>query len=98
LRTVLNDLGYENSILVGPEANHIGDDNHQGVIYGINFLNKVNNCIDYFTWHQYYLNGHIAQLEDFLNVKVFNRLPEQINTMATAIKSNGHNLSMWLCM
>ncbi|XP_011505560.1 PREDICTED: heparanase-like [Ceratosolen solmsi marchali] len=96
LRTVLNELGYQDSILVGPEANHVDNEYKNGVKYGIDFLNNVNNCVDYFTWHQYYLNGHIAQLEDFLNPKVFNRLSEQISTMGNAIRSNGHNVSMWL--
>lgn len=98
LRTILNQSGYQDSILIGPEANHIGDEDHRGADYAEIFLRNVKNCVDYVTWHQYYLNGHIAQVQDFVNSKSFNKLPDEISTVAESIKSSGQNISMWLCM
>ncbi|KAJ8674006.1 hypothetical protein QAD02_005268 [Eretmocerus hayati] len=96
LRKILNQLGYQDSFLVGPEANHIGDEDHKGAVYAENFLKNVENCVDGVTWHQYYLNGHVAQVDDFVNYKVFNRLSSEIDAMNSAIKSSGKNLPMWI--
>lgn len=85
------------SILVGPEVNHIGDANRAGVLYATEFLNNNNNSIDFVTWHQYYLNGREATVEDFIDPKVFNRLPTQIDCMKTAIKDAEQNIEMWMC-
>lgn len=95
LRKILNKSGYKDSILVGPEANHIGDKN-KGNKYIKNFLKKGADCISYVTWHQYYLNGHIAVKEDFLNASVYERLPDQINTVKEAIKLSGQTIPMWI--
>ncbi|OXU26819.1 hypothetical protein TSAR_005050 [Trichomalopsis sarcophagae] len=96
LRSMLNNLGYKDSILVGPEANHMGDDQHPGQVYLKNFLENVKDCIDYATWHQYYLNGHVAKVKDFIDPKVFERLPVQIKTVSESIKSSSQDLSMWI--
>ena len=98
LRTILNNLGYEQSLLLGPETNHIGDEFHNGEIYLKTFLENVNDCIDDVTWHQYYLNGHIAQVQDFVNSTIFNRLPKQIHIISDIIQSSTQNVSIWLCM
>lgn len=95
LRKILDNAGYEQSILIGPEANHIGVINN-GNKFVKNFLKKGRHCIDFLTWHQYYLNGHIAKKEDFYNSSVFERLPEQINSLKKTIKLSGQNISMWL--
>ena len=42
--------------------------------------NAKNSVLDAITWHQYYMNGHTAQLEDFLDEKNLNDLPKLINT------------------
>ena len=42
--------------------------------------NAKNSVLDAITWHQYYMNGHTAQLEDFLDEKNLNGLPKLINT------------------
>ncbi|XP_058808410.1 heparanase-like [Phymastichus coffea] len=93
LRSLLNESGYKDSSLMGPEANHIGD---SGQFYAHIFLKYVKDCIDDVTWHQYYLNGHIAQLEEFLNPLTFNRLSTQIDTMNWAIKTSGQVKNMWI--
>jgi len=50
LRSLLNTSGYnKDSILVGPEVNHIGDSKNQrqGEDYAKDFLNMDEDCIDY---------------------------------------------------
>ncbi|CAK9807773.1 HPSE [Anthophora quadrimaculata] len=94
LRQLLNEMGYNKSILVGPEVNHVGDTNHMGEHYVETFLENDKDSINYVTWHQYYLNGREAKIEDFINVSTFNYLPMQIKSMNEAIQLSGK--SMWL--
>ncbi|XP_063988743.1 heparanase-like [Diachasmimorpha longicaudata] len=96
LRTLLNTLGYESSILVGPEANHIGDPDDKGVHYATEFLENDGQSVDFATWHQYYLNGREAKVMDFISPAVFNRLPAEINSFQRGINSSGRNVKMWL--
>ena len=97
MRSLLNQKGYEQSILVGPEANHIGDELHSGETYVKDFLNSAADCIEAVTWHQYYLNGREATVQDFLNPKTFNRLPLQIETMKSILNSSQRDINTWLC-
>ncbi|KAG7200881.1 hypothetical protein KM043_003244 [Ampulex compressa] len=96
LRRLLDKAGYSRSLLVGPEVNHVGDENHKGEWYAKEFLDASRNSVDYVTWHQYYLNGHIASLEDFLNVTTFDYLPSQIKSMIEITGLRDRNKSMWL--
>lgn len=98
LRQLLNEIGYSESLLVGPEVNHVGDINHIGEHYAKTFLENDKNSINYVTWHQYYLNGKEAQLIDFINISTFNYLPKQIKSMQEAIQSSEKIIPMWLCM
>ncbi|XP_046750620.1 heparanase-like [Diprion similis] len=94
LRKLLDDNGYESSNLIGPEVNHIGDANHQGELYGAEFLKRANNSLTYFSWHQYYLNGHIATVEDFINPNTFNYLVNQIHSLSDFI--GDYDIRVWL--
>jgi len=95
LRKILNKSGYKTSILVGPEANHVRNENH-GSEYVKNFLKEGRKLIDFATWHQYYLNGHIAKKEDFLNPSVFERLSVQIDVVKEAVRLSGQDVLMWI--
>ncbi|XP_076166182.1 heparanase [Ptiloglossa arizonensis] len=96
LRQLLNKVGYNESILVGPEVNHVGDTNHKGEHYAETFLENDRDSVNYITWHQYYLNGREAQVADFINITTFNYLPMQIKSMKEAIKLSRKNILMWL--
>ncbi|XP_043266874.1 heparanase-like isoform X2 [Venturia canescens] len=96
LRAILNLSGYQPSILVGPEVNHIGDENHHAEEYAKVFLENNENSVDYFTWHQYYLNGRQAHVKDFINPSTFKYLAMQIEGINTMIKSTGQKIKMWL--
>jgi len=97
LRELLNEAGYVESILVGPEVNHVGELNWIGEKYAETFLRNQKNTVDYVTWHQYYLNGREAKAKDFVNPLVFDWLPTQIKGMEKFIIASGKNVSMWLC-
>ncbi len=95
LRKILNKSGYKKSILVGPEANRVGIVN-DGSEYVKNFLKAGRYCVDFATWHQYYLDGQKAKKEDFLNRSVFERLPDQIGVMKEAVRLSGQDIPMWI--
>ena len=97
LRKILNEGGYKSSSIFGPEANHIGDRIHNGVKYAEEFLENSGNSVDFLTWHQYYLNGREAIVEDFINVTVFNFLPEEINTFDKMLKNSNKSIPTCLC-
>lgn len=97
LRQLLNEAGYIDSILVGPEVNHVGENNEIGEQYTKIFLSSQRNTVNYTTWHQYYLNGREAKVNDFVSPSTFNWLPAQINSMRQFIAESGKDVSMWLC-
>ncbi|KAH0558088.1 heparanase-like [Cotesia glomerata] len=96
LRKLLNHLGYEMSFLVGPEVNHIGDDNRAGEKYATEFLNNSKSTVDFLTWHQYYLNGREAKVSDFVDPNVFNRLPMQVDRVQNVINQSNKKIRMWM--
>lgn len=97
LRSLLNSLDYENSILVGPEVNQVGGPHFNGENYTRIFLENSKQSTNYATWHQYYLRGEDAKVEDFLNVTTFNYLPYLVKSMQSAIDNSGNKIPMWLC-
>lgn len=96
LRQLLDEAGYVDSILVGPEVNHVGESSHRGEEYAETFLKSQRTTVNYATWHQYYLNGREAVVKDFVNPLTFNWLPAQIKSMEEFIAASGKNVSMWL--
>ncbi|KAI4479544.1 hypothetical protein M0804_010941 [Polistes exclamans] len=95
LRNLLNQLGFQKSLLVGPEVNHI-DDSNKGQSYAEIFMKNDKDSINYVTWHQYYLNGREAEVKDFINPLTFYYLPVQIESMLNTIKQSRKSISMWL--
>lgn len=96
LRELLDNAGYADSVVIGPEVNHVGDGNI-GEKYAETFLRSQKNVVDYVSWHQYYLNGREAKVEDFVNPLTFDVLPEQIKSMGRFVAASGRNVPMWLC-
>ncbi|XP_014237707.1 heparanase-like [Trichogramma pretiosum] len=96
LRAILNYNNFKNSALIGPEVNHIEHSRSKGQIYLKEFLKTASDCVDYVSWHQYYLNGRTATREDFLNSTVFNILPDQIDIIKNVMRSNERNIPVWL--
>ncbi|XP_027840652.2 heparanase-like isoform X3 [Aphis gossypii] len=63
---------------------------------GNEFLKNDEDCIDYVTWHQYYINGRTAKVQDFIDPKVFNILSKQIKSLQDVIDGVGKKIPMWL--
>ncbi|XP_011341385.2 heparanase isoform X2 [Ooceraea biroi] len=96
LRQLLNEAGYIESILVGPEVNHVGEASNVGEKYAETFLRNQRSTVDYVTWHQYYLNGREAKVKDFVTPLIFNWLPGQIKGMEEFVVASGKSIAMWL--
>lgn len=96
LRQLLDEAGYVNSILVGPEVNHVGEQSRMGEEYAEIFLKSQSKVVKFVTWHQYYLNGREATVKDFVNPLTFNWLPRQIKSFEEFVAATGRNVPMWL--
>ena len=55
-----------------------------------------NSVLDAITWHHYYMNGHTATLEDFLDTKPLNYLPKMFDTVGNFLKKRRINKPLWL--
>ena len=97
---MLDSLGYGGSILIGPEVNYIGDSEypfHRGENYVKEFLMSDKNTVDFVTFHQYSLNDKEAEVQDFINPEVFNKLSNQIKAIQNAVNAAGKKTPIWMC-
>ncbi|GLV35833.1 hypothetical protein CBL_01015 [Carabus blaptoides fortunei] len=99
LRTLLNTFPrYKNSLLVGPDTTRPRPEHRTSAKYLEQFLQASDkDVLDAVTFHQYYLNGHIAQLADFLNLSTFQLLEDQL-TLANQLVSDSplRGAAIWL--
>lgn len=95
LRHILNENGYKNSLLVGPDTTRPQEHRPECLEYMLQFLGNVSHHVDIRAWHQYYLNSRTAKLEDFWNPDTFDLLKEQIATMNKHTEKYAH-IPMWL--
>merc|ERR1719315_971015 len=77
LESGIGGSGMDGALLVGPDVTR--PKNKRAVEYLHNFLKDGINAIDAITWHQYYLNGRTATLDQFTDPTVFNVLREYID-------------------
>merc|ERR1712183_248573 len=56
-------------------------------------MSTAQNCLDAITLHQFYLNGHIAKLEDFLNPDKLEILSSEADFFMNTYPSNDFWLS-----
>ena len=54
------------------------------------------SVLDAITWHHYYMNGHIAELEDFLDITKLNYFPKMIDTVGNFLKKRKIDKPLWL--
>ncbi|XP_077286376.1 heparanase [Arctopsyche grandis] len=93
------------SKLVGPDTTRPQPKRPDCVQYMKDFLTtlekydentNLSDYLDAVAWHQYYLNGREATLEDFWNPDTFELLKSQIDTMRENIDNIRGDIPMWL--
>ena len=57
---------------------------------------KKESVLDALTWHHYYLNGHTATLQDFLDVQPLDYLPKMFRTVQKFLKKKRIAKPLWL--
>ena len=57
---------------------------------------KRESVLDALTWHHYYLNGHTATLQDFLDVQPLDYLPRMFLTVQQFLKKKNISRPLWL--
>ena len=57
---------------------------------------KKESVLDALTWHHYYLNGHTATLQDFLDVQPLDYLPKMFKTVQKFLKKKKIAKPLWL--
>ena len=98
---------YANSTLVGPDVNHITPVNNKSrskkLPKSFRYLSKVlhgagEGVLDAITWHHYYLDGHTATLDDFLDIRPLDQLQRSISDLETFVKGLklGRGVPFWL--
>ena len=71
-------------------------------IYAKNRLLKVwsqrkgKSVLDALTWHHYYLNGHTATLQDFLDPQPLDYLPKMFKTVQQFLNKKKIRKHLWL--
>ncbi|KYB27768.1 heparanase [Tribolium castaneum] len=96
LRNILQKYPlYQKSLVVGPDVTRPQNTNNQSRIYLSEFLKHGIDVIDAVTWHQYYFNGATAKVGDFLDVRNFDVLQWQIDTIKDIVHKEGVK-KIWL--
>ncbi|KAJ8940372.1 hypothetical protein NQ318_015765 [Aromia moschata] len=95
LRSILDKYEtYKESQLFGPDTTWPSEGNKY---YIRDFVKDASHVIDAVTWHHYYMNGHTAKAEDFLNPKIFDDLSAHIKIVKDAAKEvNASSVPIWL--
>lgn len=98
LRTILNKYPrYKKSLLIGPDTTRPRPEHKASSLFLESFLNGTKNIIDIVGWHQYYLDGHTASINNFLDLKTFNVLETQIKKVLEIVNITGfNNTPIWL--
>ncbi|CAK1554571.1 unnamed protein product [Leptosia nina] len=95
LRKLLNQSGYEDSLLIGPDTTRPQERQPYCLKYMVEFLGNASQYVNVRSWHQYYLNSRTAKLEDFWDPDTFDLLDTQIQTMKRHTQEYEY-IPMWL--
>lgn len=92
LRSILNSFNStHSSLLVGPD---ITSHKYEHFLRG--FLKEARTVINAVTFHQYYLNGRTAIIDDFLNVDILDSLIILIQDINKIVNIDKSRLNIWL--
>ncbi|XP_052751415.1 heparanase-like [Galleria mellonella] len=95
LRMLLNNFGFNKSLLVGPDTTQPRPEQPQCLKYMVEFLGNGSHSINVTSWHHYYLNSRTAKLDDFWNPDTFDLLKDRIQTMRRNTEEYAQ-IPMWL--
>ena len=82
------------ALLVGPDVTR--PKSKRDVEYLRDFLKDAINAIDAITWHQYYVDGRTATLDQFTDPTVFNVLRAYIDRILAVRSETGPSKSIWM--
>ncbi|XP_078483587.1 heparanase-like [Ciona intestinalis] len=85
---------WESSVIVGPDLNHVGSLNAAKFLS--RFLKAAGHTIDGITYHQYDMNGNVAELADFLNPHILHRIRSQTQQILDVRSKYAPDKSVWL--
>ena len=86
--------GVSDALLVGPDVTR--PKNRRDLEYLHEFLKDAINAIDAITWHQYYLNGRTATLEEFTDPETLNLLKPLIQRVLDVREVTGPAKPIWM--
>jgi len=96
LSSILRQSSYwDDSIIVGPDSNRMYKKGARKFLK--EFINTADDSIQVASFHQYFLNGRIATVNDFLNTTVMDTLKKLLRNVKQARrKSDQKNIPLWL--
>ena len=85
------------SVLVGPDITRPRGRHSKSVRYLEDFLPVAKDVIGAVTWHQYYVNGRTAVVDNFTDPNILNLFKPQLEYVKKAIKkSKAQDKKAWL--
>jgi len=94
LQTGIGGDGVSDALLVGPDVTR--PKNQRDVEYLHEFLKVAINAIDAITWHQYYVNGRTATLDQFTDPATLNVLRPLIQRVLDVREVTGPSKPIWM--
>nr|XP_006816007.1 PREDICTED: heparanase-like [Saccoglossus kowalevskii] len=95
LRNILNSHEeLRHNLLFGPDINAVGKKKTDKYIDS--FLQFSNNVTNATTWHQYYVDGKTAKVDDFINPNILNKLIGEIQRVNEIVDEHRPGSSVWL--
>jgi len=96
LSSILRQNSYwDDSLIVGPDSNRMYKKGSRNFLK--TFINAANESIQTASFHQYYLNGRIATVKDFLNKTVMDTLHSLLRNVKQARRKSEHKtIPLWL--
>lgn len=83
-------------LVVGPDVTRPLNLGIDSIKFIARFLNKVGSAVDAVTWHQYYVNGRTAILDDFLSPQTLDILRDQTIKVLTVVRRYNPDVPVWL--
>ncbi|CAH1277038.1 HPSE [Branchiostoma lanceolatum] len=94
LRSLLSSSpAFKNSILAGPDTTR---PKNKTLRFLQRFLQVAASVLDAVTWHQYYIDGRTAVLDNFTDPTLLDMLARQITAINRVVNMTAPSLPVWL--